>query len=147
MVTTRAVLQAEVGRLSVSFWPKAGHLTYEVSRSSPPRNEPPIYGSKKLLAKAIPKVAEAIVKSQAQKNPVDANLRGFRRWRPKPESNRRGRICKPRENIIDFRQLQEFFAGFGYWLHAKKPNLDPSKFWMRNSFEAYKKLKMTTLEI
>ena len=29
------------------------------------------------------------------KNPADLDLRGFRMWRPRPESNRRGRICKP----------------------------------------------------
>ena len=29
------------------------------------------------------------------KNPADLDLRGFRMWRPKPESNRRGRICNP----------------------------------------------------
>ena len=41
------------------------------------------------------KVAELIVKSRPIKNPVDQGLQGFRMWRPKPESNRRGRICKP----------------------------------------------------
>ena len=33
---------------------------------------------------------------------------------------------------------KSFFAGFGYWLHAEKPGLEPSKFWMRNRFEARK---------
>ena len=42
-----------------------------------------------------PKVSELLTFLRPIKNPVDQGLRGFRIWRPKPESNRRGRICKP----------------------------------------------------
>ena len=44
---------------------------------------------------AKPKVMEHFTFLRPIKNPVDLDLRGFRMWRPKPESNRRGRICKP----------------------------------------------------
>ncbi|CAN2978452.1 hypothetical protein METHPM2_530010 [Pseudomonas sp. PM2] len=50
------------------------------------------------VAQAIRKIAEAMTKSQALKNPVDANLRGFQEWRPRSESNRRRRICNPLHN-------------------------------------------------
>jgi hypothetical protein len=44
---------------------------------------------------AKPKVMEHFTFLRPIKNPVDLDLRGFRMWRPKPESNRRGRICNP----------------------------------------------------
>ena len=50
-----------------------------------------------------PKVSELLTFLRPIKNPVDLDLRGFRMWRPKPESNRRGRICNPLHNHFAIR--------------------------------------------
>ena len=46
----------------------------------------------------MPKEMEHFTFQHPIKNPADLDLRGFRMWRPKPESNRRGRICNPLHN-------------------------------------------------
>jgi hypothetical protein len=53
----------------------------------------------------MPKVMEHITFLRPIKNPVDLDLRGFRMWRPKPESNRRGRICNPLHNHFAIRPI------------------------------------------
>lgn len=54
---------------------------------------------------AKPKVMEHFTFLRPIKNPVDLDLRGFRMWRPKPESNRRGRICNPLHNHFAIRPI------------------------------------------
>ena len=53
----------------------------------------------------MPKVMEHFTFLRPIKNPVDQGLRGFRMWRPKPESNRRGRICNPLHNHFAIRPI------------------------------------------
>ena len=71
------------------------------------------------------------------KNPADLDLRGFRMWRPKPESNRRGRICKPGLHPFICAPCKVFCVpllctflhpaarippGLGLWLWTQKPS-------------------------
>ena len=86
---------------------------------------------------AKPKVMELFTFLRPIKNPADLDLRGFRMWRPKPESNRRGRICKPGLHPFICAGYKVFCvpllcaflhpaaripSGFGLWLWTLKPS-------------------------